>query len=93
MSNIDLKDEQAIKDRLLAIIAKEGIVEIDKLTPAATLDSLGVASADVVVILLAIEEEFGVYIPVDAELSDVKTVGDMTAMLTRHILANGKSPT
>lgn len=53
----------------------------------ASLESLGVVSADVVVILLAIEEEFGVYIPVDNELSEVQTVSDLVTALATHIEA------
>lgn len=74
-----------IQERLLAIIAKEGMVDREKLMPDASLDSFGVASVDVVVILLAIEEEFGVYIPVDSELAEVRTVGDLTKALTDQI--------
>lgn len=75
----------ALEERLLQIIAKEGMIERDRLKPDASLDSLGVASADVIVILMSIEEEFGVYIPVNAELSDVKTVGDLVGALATHI--------
>ena len=74
-----------IQERLLTIIAKEGMVDREKLMPDASLDSLGVASVDVVVILLAIEEEFGVYIPVDSELAEVRTLGDLTKALTDQI--------
>lgn len=73
--------------RLLAIIGKEGIIPPDKLQLDAGLDTLGVQSADVIVILLAIEEEFGVYIPVDSDLAEAKTIGDMVSALARHISA------
>ncbi len=79
--------DSPIIEKLLAIISKEGMVDRDKLAMDASLDTLGVVSADVVVILLAIEEEFGVYIPVDSELSDVKTVGGLVTALATHIAA------
>lgn len=79
-------------ERLLAIISKEGMVAPEKLSLDATLDTLGVASVDVVVILLAIEEEFGVYIPVNNELSEIKTVGDLVQELAKHITANSVKP-
>jgi acyl carrier protein len=75
-------------NRLLGIISKEGLVPAEKLSFDASLDTLGVQSADVVVILLAIEEEFKVYIPVDSELSEMKTVGDLVRALAKHIAAN-----
>lgn len=80
--------DPAINDRLLAIISKEGMVPLDKLSLDAPLDTLGVASVDVVVILLAIEEEFGVYIPVNNELSEIKTVGDLVHELAKKIAEN-----
>lgn len=79
-------------NRLLAIISKEGLVPAEKLSFDAALDTLGVQSADVVAILLAIEDEYGVYIPVDSELSETKTVGDLVHALARHIAANSQSP-
>src|SRR5260370_17404700 len=79
--------DSPIIEKLLAIISKEGMVDRDKLAMDASLDTLGVVSADVVVILLAIEEEFGVYIPVDSELSDVKTVGGLVTPLATHLTA------
>jgi acyl carrier protein len=80
--------DPAMIERLLAIISKEGMVAPEKLSLDATLNTLGVASVDVVVILLAIEEEFGVYIPVNNELSEIKTVGDLVHELAKHIAAN-----
>ena len=74
-----------IEDRLLAIVSREGLVDRAKLVPDATLDSLGIASADVIVMLMAIEEEFGVYIPVDGSLSDSRTVGEFLAAIRPHL--------
>ena len=83
MKNIE--DAPDITEQVLAIISKEGLVEREKLTPQATLDSLGVASADMMVILLAIEEQFDVYIPIDSDLSEIKTVGQLTAELVKRV--------
>ena len=78
------KGEQELKDgsaefraRLLDIIAREGLVEASRLVPEVTLDELGIKSADVVMILMVIEEEFGAYIPVDDALSNAKTLEDL----------------
>jgi acyl carrier protein len=56
----------------------------------APLDTLNIVSSDVIVILMAIEEEFGCYIPVDSDLSEVKTVGELVRTLAKHISANTK---
>lgn len=84
--------EPAMIERLLAIISKEGMIPPEKLLLDAPLDTLGVASVDVVVILLAIEEEFGVYIPVNNELSEIKTVGDLVHELAKKIAENSAKP-
>ena len=81
---MDVSDE--IEDRLLTIVSREGLIDRSKLSRDATLDSLGIASADVIVILMAVEEEFGAYIPVDGSLSDAKTVGDFLAALRPHLV-------
>jgi acyl carrier protein len=73
-------------ERLLDIVAREGLVDRSRLDLAAPLDGLGIKSADVVVILLAIEEEFGVYVPVDDQLSDVKTVGELVNAIAEHVM-------
>lgn len=75
-----------IEDRLLLIVSREGLIDRSKLSPDATLDSLGIASADVIVILMAVEEEFGAYVPVDDTLSDARTVGEFLAALRPHLL-------
>ncbi|MCA3561699.1 MAG: phosphopantetheine-binding protein [Aestuariivirga sp.] len=80
---MDASDE--IDDRLLAIVSREGLIDRAKLASDATLDSLGIASADVIVILMAVEEEFGAYIPVDGSLSDARTVGEFVAALRPHL--------
>ena len=74
-----------IEDRLLAIVSREGLIDRSKLSRDASLESLGIASADVIVILMVVEEEFGVYVPVDGSLSDARTVGDFLAALRPHL--------
>ena len=80
---MDVSDE--IEERLLTIVSREGLIDRSKLSSDATLESLGIASADVIVILMAVEEEFGAYIPVDGSLSDARTVGDFVAALRPHL--------
>lgn len=75
-----------IEERLLGIVSREGIIDRSKLSVDATLESLGLASADVIVILMAVEEEFGAYIPVDSSLSDARTVGEFLAALRPHLV-------
>ncbi len=77
--------------RVLDIIAKEGMVDRSKLTADATLAELEVASIDVVMILNGLEEQFGIYIPVDQTISEVKTVRDLVTAVHRLVESKGAS--
>lgn len=60
-------------EKILAIISREAAVDRARLEPAATLDSLAIASLDVINILFAIEDECGIELDA-AEFEGVKTV-------------------
>lgn len=81
-----------MREELLDIIAKEGMVDRAKLTPDATLETLGFASYDIVMMLMAIEEKYGVYLSVDSELSEVKTLEDLLTVLTARIATQQANP-
>lgn len=81
---IDL-DDIALREELLTIIAREGVVDRARLTEEATLDSLGLASIDVVMLLMAIEERFNVYLPIDGELSGVKSLPELLNFLADRV--------
>ncbi len=82
--------ESEIKARLIELVAKEGLVPVDKLKPEVRLDELGLKSADLVMVLMAIEEEFKAYIPVDDSLSNAETLDDLLKALLPHIPADKK---
>jgi acyl carrier protein len=81
---VDLTDEE-LREELLEIISKEGLVERDRLTDDATLESLGLASVDVVMLLMEIEERYNVYLPIDAELSGVRSLPELLNLLADKI--------
>lgn len=70
---------------ILAIFSREVGVPPERLRPEATLDSLDIASLDIVQAIFAIEERFDVQIPVvpDRTGSEFTTVGQ----LLDHVLA------
>lgn len=74
-----------LEDELLDLVAEEGMIEREQLTRDAALADLEIASADFVMVLMAIEEKYGAYISVDNEVSDMKTVGDLLDIATRKI--------
>lgn len=74
-----------LAQELLALVAREGMVELDQLKLDAALEDLDIISADFILILMAIEEEYGAYISVDNELTEVKTVRDLLTVVIKKI--------
>lgn len=63
-------DRGEIENQIVDVFVTEGMIDRSALKPDATLESLGVQSVDVMMILMSIEEKFGVYIPIDGNLSE-----------------------
>ena len=76
-------DSSDIREKILDIIAREGMIERASIKPESTLDDLGVQSIDVVIILNAIEDELKIYVPIDQTLNDVKTADDLVSAIVR----------
>ena len=75
------------EDRVKEIIAKELEVEAKQLTPDAKfIEDLGADSLDIVELVMALEEEFGIDIP-DEDADKLKTVGDAMSYLKQHATA------
>ena len=76
------------EDRVKEIIAKELEVEGQQLTPEAKfIEDLGADSLDIVELVVALEEEFGIDIP-DEDADKIKTVGDAINYLKSHATAS-----
>ncbi|MGI9368594.1 MAG: acyl carrier protein [Ruegeria sp.] len=72
----------SISDRVIAIIAEQAVLEPSDVTPESTLQDLGIDSLGLVECIFAIEEEFDISIPFNAnepEASDfdVKNVASI----------------
>ena len=87
MTDTTGRDEE-LRASVIAIVAEEGMVRDRQISEEQTLDELGIASADFVMILMAIEEKFGAYVPVDANLTEAKTVGELLDVVCGHIAAH-----
>ncbi|MBC2778173.1 acyl carrier protein [Parasphingopyxis sp. CP4] len=71
-------------DRVKKIVTEHLGVEADKVTEdAAFIDDLGADSLDIVELVMAFEEEFGVEIPDDAA-EDIATVKDAIAYIDKQ---------
>jgi acyl carrier protein len=76
-------------EKLLDLVAKEGMIDRGSLKLDSTLESLGIKSVDLVMILMAIEEQFAAYIPIDGPLSEAKTVKDFLEAIAPHLKTGG----
>jgi acyl carrier protein len=54
------------EEELIAIIAEEALIDRAKLDPAAKLEDIGLDSVDLVSVIFAIEEKYGIEIAEDA---------------------------
>jgi len=76
------------EDRVKEIIAKELEVDAKQLTAEAKfIEDLGADSLDIVELVMALEDEFGLDIP-DEDAEKMKTVGDAMNYLKQHSAAS-----
>ena len=73
---------ETIDDVLREIIAKQAHLDPSVITPESVLSELGVTSLDLVEIIMTIEDEYDVTIPVDAveAWNSYKTVADLVEL-------------
>ncbi len=75
----------AIEERIKEIIADQLGVETEKITPEAKfVEDLGADSLDIVELIMAFEEEFGIEIP-DEDAEKIQTVGDVINYLKEKV--------
>jgi len=76
------------EDKVKEIIAKELEVDVKQLTGEAKfVEDLGADSLDIVELVMALEEEFGIDIA-DEDADKLKTVGDAMGYLKSHATAD-----
>lgn len=64
----------AVRDQVIAIIAKQAKLELDAVRPESTLKDLGVASLDAIEVIFDIEEHFNLTFPDQGLQFDTDTV-------------------
>jgi acyl carrier protein len=72
------KTAMDVLDEVKQVIAKQARVPIDQLTADTRLETLGIESIDVIEIVFALEEKFGVTLPFNANesaVSEFETIG------------------
>lgn len=71
-----------VKDKVIEIIAEQGLLEKSTVTQTSTLKDLGIDSMAIVESIFAIEEEFDIVVPFNANVPetsdfDVSSVGSI----------------
>jgi acyl carrier protein len=78
-------DHTELANQIIDVIVKEGMVDREKATLDATIESLDLKSIDIVMILTAIEDKFDVYIPMDGPFHEATNIGDLVAAIATYI--------
>ena len=78
-------DHTELANQIIDVIVKEGMVDREKATLDATIESLDLKSIDIVMIVTAIEDKFDVYIPMDAPFHEAKNIGDLIEAIAGYI--------
>jgi len=77
----------SVASRVNHIVVEHLGVEGATLVPEANLlDDLGADSLDVVELVMAIEQEFGIAVP-DEDVENIRTIGDIVGYLAKRSLA------
>ena len=83
-------DQTELSNKIMDVIVAEGMVDRDKVTMDATIESLDLKSIDIVMILTAIEDKFDVYIPMDGPFHDAKDVKSLIDAIAAYIIKEKK---
>ena len=67
-------------DQILDVIAEEVPIERAQLLPEATLEALNIASLDMISVMFALEDKFGVIIEQN-DVADAKTLADFISVV------------
>ena len=80
----------SLESDLIDLISKEALIDADKLKKDATLEAIGMDSVDLVSVVFAIEDKYGVAIG-ENELEKNATLGDVLALIEAKIDEKAKS--
>ena len=74
-----------VEAQVIEAIVEEGMVDEEKVSADAKIESLGIESIEFVMILDGLETRFDLYIPVDQGVADMTTVKDLTDEIYRRV--------
>lgn len=79
-------------DEILDVVAQKAMIDRSKLTREAKLSDLNVSSLDMVEVMFALEDKFGIELPFNANInaSAFETLGDVIDLVEKQLAASGK---
>ena len=80
----------SVEDKIILIIAEQGLLDVTDVNLEATLDELGIDSLGVVESIFAIEEEFDIEVPFNANAPeksdfDISSVGSIVVAVEKLV--------
>jgi acyl carrier protein len=78
--------QQISDDEVLDLIAKEALLDRDKLRRDLPLKDVGIASLDVISILFEVEDRYGVHVE-EGDFADCGTLGAFVDILKSRVVA------
>ena len=80
-------------DEILDIVAQKALIDRSTLKPDAKLSDLNVSSIDLVEVMFALEDKFGIQLPFNANTNsgDFKTLGDVIALVEKQLAVKAKA--
>ena len=81
-----------VQDKVIEIIAEQGLVDVNDVMLGATLDDLGINSLGIVESIFALEEEFDIEVPFNANAPtksdfDISTVASIVLAVEKLVMA------
>jgi len=74
-------------DEILDVVAQKALIDRSKLTVDAKLADLNVSSLDMVEVMFALEDKFGIELPFNANTNanEFDTIGDVIALVEKQL--------
>lgn len=74
-------------DEIIDVVAQKALLDRSALSPETKLSDLSVTSLDMVEVMFALEDKFGVTLPFNANTGtqSLRTVGDVIAMVEKQL--------
>lgn len=76
----------SLEQELIDLVAKEALVDVEKLKKDSTLEEIGLDSVDLVSVVFAVEDKYGVTIG-EGDLEKSATLGQMLDLIQAKIAA------